>query len=332
MSAWRVLAALIVAGVPFQPATGQTSGLADRLIDAYSSLESYCDRSRQVGNVPSNRMQCVLADGRHKSVLGNASNGQSFEVTWGDTDFRYYYFSNAPYRPQSYGKSRFIARDAYGDIPPLASIVLGSYWLVANDMALLRRRLDDFELRPELSTDDLQGYESNEPDARARQRIWISRADGLIRRVGWANEDVDHLEVDEVRVNAALTEAELTYDAPASARGKRVIRTNAVYIAIALCVASFLCGLAYWRARGRTSRNDADASTAGARICSQYWKTALLTFPPGLLYALFAPTGGDMSGAAWMFERIGWALFYGYLLWLGALFIAARHFVGRPSS
>src|SRR5262245_39437949 len=78
----RACAALAIWFMSVLPVDAQSSGLADRLIDAYSKLSSYCDEARRslgkvgdpLADAPETLTHCMLQDGRYK-VTVRGGNG-----------------------------------------------------------------------------------------------------------------------------------------------------------------------------------------------------------------------------------------------------------------
>lgn len=332
------LAALMVGFAPLPAAMAQATGLADRLIDAYAGLSSYCDRARRFDAIPAGAppgdvvtiTHCALADGRYKMVTTYGDDSSSFDVDWDDGERVHHFTHSAPIAADSYVH---VASELMRtrNVPRLAGLALGWYWLAAPDNDSLRARLDAFRPSPEHSTADLDAYESNEASAGAGLRLWISRADGLIRRVEWST-GAGGIEVIEVRLNEPLGAAELGFTPPTAARARYWAGSHVALIAAAVSALSFALGLLYWRARSGIGADAAAMLAARRRGWKILRRVALFTLPPVFLYALFAPTGGDMAGAARLIERIAWAIAYLYVLWLASLFLLARRYARKQGS
>lgn len=320
MAAWLCQAQLSSAQMP---------ALSDQLLAAYSKLESYCATAhRQSGNDPTaaRKMEhCVHKDGRHKNLV---TGPREFEIGWGDGEFHY---SQSHHQPTwkdaqpiesfSWVETRHVTA---ADVPPVLDHALRWYHLSAVSMEHLRDRFRAFEPKPELATAQLAVYEERDGDHPGGTRVWVSREDGLIRRVDHRSPIFPITEVTEVRLNQPLTPAQLVHEAPLGLRLRSVVKRYAVLIVVAASPLGFALGFVFWRFRRRAGSADALASRAH---CWQIYRRVLAwTVAPAILLALFAPTGGDMSGAARKLEGIGWVALYLYLLWLAGLFLLARHF------
>jgi len=320
-----------------EPVFAQSGSLADRLIAAYSRLDTYCDRAQQhegtirgwPASPPRLMEHCALRDGRHKATVGGKDDPRGLEVTWDDGELWHQY-------TRSGGKRRFetyvrapSARLEAADIPPLIGLVLRWYWLEVPDLAALKARLDAFEPLPEQSTQELEAYEAASPDPSLRQRLWISREDGLIRRVSWSRDDSASIEVMRVRLNEPVTPAQITRDVDLSLRLRFEAKKHALRLAAVVSVLSLASGLVFWRMRWRRCTDRQAVLALRRRRWALYRRVLCWSLPVALMLAFLLPTGGDMPGAALMLLRVGWALFYAYLLWLVGLFMAARHLVEK---
>jgi hypothetical protein len=275
------------------PADAQPSNLADHLLAAYSGLETYCAHATDLGYQDTSGKPRELEHCalRDGRYKNVATTSASVEVEWSDGEFH-----------ESYGRVESVRMDAAG-VPPLLSLALRWYGSGVADVDGLRAMFRDFEPSPELSTPELAAYEA------------------VPEKFGF--------EVTEVRVDRPVPAAYFTHEVPADVRLMHAVKEHIAEIALAVSVLAFLAGFAYWRLR--TPPRMADARVERSRHWRIYRRVLLWTVVPAFGIALFAPTGGDMSGAARMLERLFLVAAYVYLLWLTALFLLARHFAESPS-
>jgi hypothetical protein len=316
-----VVCRLLFVALALQAPAALAQGIADELIAAYSKLGSYCARARASeraggGGMVRELEHCILGDGRFRAV---ASSPALVEVTWSDGERQHYHHRGVgAVAYDSYGNVPAFRMNA-PDLPPILQRSLGWYGLPVADMASLRARFKAFELNEELSTPELAAYEAPAGEPLAGQRVWLAREDGLIRRAGWRNPNLGEVVLTEMRRDPVIAPEALRHEAPAAAQVRYAVKQNLLELALVLSVLSFGLGLAFGQLRRR-----AIGETVSRARAWRFYRWLLLSVPPAILLALFAPTGDDMGGAARLIEHIAWGLGYLYALWLVGLFLLAR--------
>jgi len=336
---WTVPLALSAALLQSGACEAQEYEFGDRLIAAYAKLESYCDTGTSLAGAgqpvsrPSTFERCVHRDGRFKTVVEQISDFRFVSATWSDGEQIFGFYASYPDNHLyiiGYTAAPLVARARSDDVAPSVRLIL--QWFQISDEAdprPLREQLRSYLPRPDLSLDDLIAYQATDYTAfGSHPTVWISRTDGLIRRV--VRENLGGTEVTRVRLNSPLSREDLWFDAPLRARASLWMRQHVALSAAALSVVAFLVGWAYWSRRR--------SEIAGIGTQRERRRRAWRSFgifsgvSAGVIVAIVAlgsgySGGGDMP-AGLVLIPVGALLLFA--LWLAACFLAARHLAERP--
>jgi hypothetical protein len=311
-----------------------------RIVSAYSKLSTYCDRGEKTTGekgLPSyfthfEFERCLHRDGRYRILKRDLEPGEghlplSMQVEWWDGAgmSRWSGSPDGKGTVQYYDGMIVEQTGGYGGRLALGELI-GEFTEPFN--AHPHRSLHEMLLPYQrVESDGEQGFDVYEAKEQYDvKRLWVSRADGLIRRssiVGTAGAEVS---LSEVVVNRPVRAARLTFTPPAGARATQWIDENPGAFFWLLVAASGAMGFAFWFWRARRAAS-ADHWLATRR---RAWKTlGIIAVVMVLFAAKFLFSGKPSLSGIFDIQR-GIAILG--LLVIVAMFFAVGSFISYRES
>lgn len=240
----RALSALVLALLA-SATTVADATVAERVLTAYSALNSYCDTvTMQDSQLVLEKRRCYTRDGRYKHSEQLERPIRQRHVQWGDTVYAHRWHTDDGGNTIHYSEEP--TRDWHaGGLPEgLTTRALSAFLRGTGTEAQARNILHSMEVVENgVETTVLQRSHKSPVGTDVVNRIWVRHADGLVVRAEetWNGGVAWSASLVEARANPSLSQADLAETAPFFQRYGWKTRPRA--FASGLAVTAFVMGL-----------------------------------------------------------------------------------------